>query len=312
LFQDEVLATAAGDLNETKLLLDGYIEARHSSVSAANKLLRNVAGAEAALGWIAMVQCRYNDAAEHFRFAHRSLPERQIDRRLEYRRAEVDSYYRQAQERADEGALRQAVSLSRPLLREISRQRRLPQCITLLSKFGTALQRIGERDGNAVWLEEAAAAYRGVLEVLPSQDAPVEWAMTQDNLGVTLSLLGERQSSIAYLEEACAAFHAALEVRTRERVPFDWAITQTNLGNVHLSLGRREGGTARLREAVTAYRDALDLFQAAQASNYIKPIRSAWPTRSDSSVNGRVNARAGDDAVRDDSGNAEQDPGNAG
>jgi tetratricopeptide (TPR) repeat protein len=221
-----------------------------------------------------MAQSRYSDAAKHFRIACRSLPEKEIDRRLEYRRAEVDSYYRQAQEHADEGALRQAINLSRPLLGEMSREQRLAEWVTLLSKLGAALQKIGERGGDTVWLEEAAAAYRGVLEVLPRQDAPLEWAMTQNNLGVTLSLLGELQSSVALLEEACAAFRAALEVRTRECVPFDWAMTQTNLGNVLLSLGRLQGGTARLKEAVTAYLNALDLFQAAQASKHVKSVKA--------------------------------------
>jgi tetratricopeptide (TPR) repeat protein len=273
-FQEQALAaTNAGDLDETKLLLDGYIEARSSAVSAANKLLRNVAAAEAALGWIAMVQSRYSDAAEHFRFAFRLLPEKEIERRLEYRRAEVDSYYRQAQEHADEGALRQAISLSKPLLRQMSRAQILPQWVTLQNRLGAALQKIGERNIDTVWLEEAAAAYCGILEVLPRQDAPLEWAMTQNNLGLTLLLLGERQSSVGQLEKACAAFRAALEERTRKRVPFDWAVTQTNLGNVLFSLSTRESGTARLKEAVTAYRYALDLFQAAQASNYADPIK---------------------------------------
>jgi hypothetical protein len=95
-FRDQALAaTNAGDLDETKRLLDGYIEARSASVSAANKFLRSVAAAEAALGWIAMAQSRYSDAAKHFRIACRSLPEKEIGGGLEYRRAEVDSYYRQ-------------------------------------------------------------------------------------------------------------------------------------------------------------------------------------------------------------------------
>jgi tetratricopeptide (TPR) repeat protein len=188
-FQEQALAaTNAGDLDETRLLLDGYIEARSSAVSAANKLLRNVAAAEAALGWIAMMQSRYSDAAEHFHLAYRSLPEIEIDRRLEYRRAEVDSYYRQAQEHADESALRQAISLSKPLLRQMSRAQMLPQWVTLQNRLGAALQKIGERNIDTVWLEEAAAAYRGILEVLPRQDAPLEWAMTQNNLGLTLLL----------------------------------------------------------------------------------------------------------------------------
>jgi tetratricopeptide (TPR) repeat protein len=275
LFQDQALAaTSAGDLDETKLLLEGYIEARRSSVSAATKLFCNVAAAEAALGWIAMAQSRYNDAARHFRFAGQSLPEKETGRRVEYGRAEADSYYRQAEEHADEGALRQAIDLSRPLLRE-PRERRPTQWVTLLMKLGAALQKIGARDGDTVCLEEAAAAYRAVLEVFPRRDAPVEWAMTQNDLGVTLSLLVERQSSGAPLKEACAAFRAALEVRTRESVPFDWAVTQTNLGNVLLSLGRSEGGTARLKEAETAYLSALDLFQAARASAHVKPIKAS-------------------------------------
>jgi len=88
--------------------------------------------------------------------------------------------------------------------------------------------------------------------------APLDWAMTQNNLGLALSRLGERENGTARLEQAVAAYRLALEEWTRDRVPLAWATTQSNLGNALFRLGEREGGTASLEAAVAAYQLALE------------------------------------------------------
>ncbi len=82
--------------------------------------------------------------------------------------------------------------------------------------------RLGERESGTARLEEAVAAYRAALTGNTRERAPLDWAMTQNNLGNALLSLGERESGTAQLEEAVAAYRAALTERTRERVPLDW------------------------------------------------------------------------------------------
>ena len=120
-----------------------------------------------------------------------------------------------------------------------------------------ALETLGERESGTARLEQAVAAYRAALEERTRARAPLDWAMTQNNLGNALETLGERESGTARLEEAAAAYRAALEEWTRERVPLQWAMTQNNLGLALETLGERESGTARLEQAVAAYRAAL-------------------------------------------------------
>ncbi len=104
----------------------------------------------------------------------------------------------------------------------------------------------------------AIVTYRAALEERTRDQAPLDWAETQDCLGRALWRLGERESESARLEEAVATYHAALKERTRDRVPLEWAMTQNNLGLALNSLGERERGTARLEEAVAAHRLALE------------------------------------------------------
>ena len=253
------MAVDAGDLDEAKFFLESFIQAGSSTVMGAQDLLLDAAAAEAGLGCIAMAQSRYHDAAEHFRLAGGWIPQKEIDRRREYRRAEADSYYRQGQEQGDDDALRLAVNLSKPLLRETWYARTLPQWTILQSKLGDALQKLGERDGCIALLEGAAAAYRALLDVVTRQSAPREWAITQSNLGFTLLLLGERQNSAVQLEKAATAYRAALEELSVEGNPSSWARAQGNLANALAELGRRETRTMRVEEAVAAYRAILNV-----------------------------------------------------
>jgi tetratricopeptide (TPR) repeat protein len=128
----------------------------------------------------------------------------------------------------------------------------------LLSAAADAQYDKGDLRGDNVALTKAIAMYTDqVLPLAPRDEAPLDWAATQDNLGIALGVLGGRESGTAHLEQAVVSFQAALQERTRERVPLDWAATQTNLGNALEAVGERDGGTAHLEQAVVAYRAAL-------------------------------------------------------
>ena len=129
----------------------------------------------------------------------------------------------------------------------------------LLSRQADALYRQGSEFGDNKALTDSIAIWKEISEQdYPRTKAPLDWAMSQNNLGNALATLGGRESGTARLEDAVAAYRAALEERTRDRVPLDWAKTQNNLGNALWTLGERESGTARLEEAVAAYRAALE------------------------------------------------------
>jgi tetratricopeptide (TPR) repeat protein len=128
---------------------------------------------------------------------------------------------------------------------------------TILNALARALSVVGDQGGDNQSLKEACATFRASLDLSAREEAPLDWAMTQNNLGNALWALGEREAGTARLEEAVTAYREALKERTRERVPLDWAATQNTLGNALATLGQREAGTARLEEAVTAFREAL-------------------------------------------------------
>ena len=56
------------------------------------------------------------------------------------------------------------------------------------------LCRLGERESGTARLEESVAAYSEALEELKREQAPLQWAVTQNNLGNALFMLGERES----------------------------------------------------------------------------------------------------------------------
>ena len=141
---------------------------------------------------------------------------------------------------------------------------------TYLEAEADAYYRQGDKkgDNNALW--QSIGLYRQLLSTASRERAPLQWAMTQNNLGLALETLGERESGTARLDEAVAAYHEALKERTRERAPLQWATTQYNLGLALETLGERETSTARLEQAIAAYREALSVFEPAGVTPYIE------------------------------------------
>ncbi len=89
-------------------------------------------------------------------------------------------------------------------------------------------------------LEEAVAAYREALKEWTRERAPLQWAMTQNNLGLALETLGERESGAAKLEEAVAAYREALKEWNARAGAARVGGTQNNLGIAFSRLGERE------------------------------------------------------------------------
>jgi tetratricopeptide (TPR) repeat protein len=109
---------------------------------------------------------------------------------------------------------------------------------SLLSRRANALYCQGCERGDNDALRHCVETFRLVLEGVPRERVPLQWAAIQNNLGNALWDLGKPESGTAHLEEAVAAYRAALEVRTRDRAPLQWATTQMNLGNVLATLGK--------------------------------------------------------------------------
>src|SRR6516225_8465180 len=130
---------------------------------------------------------------------------------------------------------------------------------SVLSKCRRSRQQIPTQFATAptAKLEESVVAHREALKEWTRERAPLQWALTQNDLGVALFSLGWRESGTAKFEEAVTVYREALKEQTRERVPLAWAQTQSNLGNALSSLGERETGTAKLEEAIAAYREAV-------------------------------------------------------
>jgi Asp-tRNA(Asn)/Glu-tRNA(Gln) amidotransferase A subunit family amidase len=142
--------------------------------------------------------------------------------------------------------------------------------IDYLGRQATALYRQGDEFGDNSALRSAADAWCALLILCPRERAPLDWAMTQNNLGAPLQVLGQRGDDAA-LHRAVAAYEAALLERTRERAPLDWAVTQNNLGNALQVLGER-GDDEALRRAVAAFEAALNVMLDFCATAYVAVI----------------------------------------
>ncbi|MHB1140766.1 MAG: hypothetical protein ACYC1T_03260 [Sulfuricaulis sp.] len=89
------------------------------------------------------------------------------------------------------------------------------------------------------------------------QQAPLEWAQTQNRLGNVLAAQAQQFRDEALYRKAIAVFEHALEVLSKEATSADWAATQANLGTAAQALGRQENDPKSLKRAVDAYTNAL-------------------------------------------------------
>lgn len=113
-------------------------------------------------------------------------------------------------------------------------------------------------DGHRL-LVEAAAAHRGMVEVMTGRAAPHDRAMAHFTLGNTLLMLAARSGQPqGALAEMAAAFRAAREVRQGDARPEDWWQTQFEMGQRLLECAQDVDGTT----AAMLYAEAVDAFRA--------------------------------------------------
>lgn len=68
--------------------------------------------------------------------------------------------------------------------------------------LASALTELGARQNDTEKLQQAVDIDHSVLRQLRVEEAPLEWATTQNNLGIALAGIGERESGTARLEES--------------------------------------------------------------------------------------------------------------
>mgnify|MGYP002780523057 CR=1 FL=1 len=84
----------------------------------------------------------------------------------------------------------------------------------------------------------AIAAYSEALAHRSATEAPLEYAMIQNNLGIAYWSLAQHQQPVFLLERAIAAYRAALQYRTAESAPAGCAATANNLGTAYWDLAQ--------------------------------------------------------------------------
>ncbi|MGD9728935.1 MAG: hypothetical protein AB7V39_21490, partial [Nitrospiraceae bacterium] len=146
-----------------------------------------------------------------------------------------------------------------------------------------ALSTLGERESGTQRLNEAVTAYHNALLEHTRERAPLQWAMTQNNLGNALRALRERESGTQSLNDAITAYHNALLEHTRARVPLQWAYVQHGLANTLDILAKRQNSAARMREAITCMREAATGYQLAGESYWL-PIAETRITEMEGEV----------------------------
>ena len=178
------------------------------------------------------------------------------DLALDYKWKEASATADVGQYGGDNGALTQALALyaEAAAMAEPGSDR----WASIRNDYGTALEILGERQGDDVMLREAAATFEEVLDIRSFERNPRDWAGTQSNLGVVLMNLGMRERGIDSLVASRDAFAAALDGFDRRSVPLDWGRGQSNLGNVVQILGDRTGDVGLYREAADAHLLALE------------------------------------------------------
>lgn len=109
----------------------------------------------------------------------------------------------------------------------------------------------------ATLLDPAREAFEQELTEDYRQQAPLEWAQTQNHLGNILAAQGQQLREGALYRQALTAFEKALEVLSEKVTPTDWAITRCNFGMAAQAVGRQESDAKSLKLAVDAYTNAL-------------------------------------------------------
>lgn len=146
-----------------------------------------------------------------------------------------------------------------------------------LNNLGTALKHLAnladDEDTRRACLQETITAYNGALNIQAEVHAPLDYAMTLNNLGSVLADLAnsetEEQARWSSLQEAIEAYHEALRFWTPQSNPYGYAITQSNLGTAYEDLGDIVKALSCWHEAEIYYRQVGHVASANQVRGWI-------------------------------------------
>ena len=143
----------------------------------------------------------------------------------------------------------------------------------LLSNFGTCLDELAVRSGDAGTLQRAVAVQRDALTAVSTVD-PLG-PMIRSNLGISLLHLYEETGTRAVLDEAITLDREAVSQTPSEYV--EYYPRQTNLAVALQCLYERTGDLKALDEAIEIFRQAVDSTPASHANRfrYLHDLASA-------------------------------------
>jgi uncharacterized caspase-like protein len=158
------------------------------------------------------------------------------------------------------------------------------------------LTQLGSRTGDMAWLEEAIRLYGEVLEALPRDRYPEDWAYAQLNLGGLHQALADRGGGSDRFDLALEAYQGAARVLTREAAPGEWAGLQVNIGIVYAQMADRGSGTDAFRKSIAAIEAALTVWTrdgepvnwALAMSNLATSLRALGAAEGDAAMLGRA------------------------
>lgn len=114
-----------------------------------------------------------------------------------------------------------------------------------------------QRRYGASIIEHARVRFEAELTEQFHAQAPIDWAMTQNNLGNVLAALGQQHGDEALYRKAIQAITSALTILNRDSTPLAWAVAQYDLGTAAQALGKQLGNSKLLKQAADAYTNAL-------------------------------------------------------
>ncbi len=110
-------------------------------------------------------------------------------------------------------------------------------------------------------LSEAARVYANALQMLPRDDAPELYTVTQNCLGNALLRLGEIEGKAELFEHAASAYRLAASAMDRGRSERDWALVHSNLGTALLKAGEIANAERNYADSAAAYDLALEVLR---------------------------------------------------
>ena len=203
-------------------------------------------------GDLAMTRLRYADAALRYAAAANTVPTSRQDARRGYLVQEAEALYQQGDERGDNTAAQQALTITTQILQQQSRDDAPLQWAGAERNRGLVLTMLGERESGTEHLEEAVSAHSLGAGGANARTGAARLGGTQNNLADALLVTGRPGSGTARLEEAVAAFRAALGGTDARSAAARLGGDANSLGNA-LDTGERQPKAAqRMEEAVTA------------------------------------------------------------